>query len=79
MSNFTEETVLSVRHWTDDLFSFSFRVPLGGVVPWLACVVIVWLLTGLTRGEWLAFGVCLTAGTLVYLGTSERRLPAASA
>jgi ferredoxin--NADP+ reductase len=23
MSNFTEETVLSVRHWTDDLFSFT--------------------------------------------------------
>jgi ferredoxin--NADP+ reductase len=23
MSNFTEETVLSVQHWTDDLFSFT--------------------------------------------------------
>src|SRR5262245_31693884 len=23
MSNFTEETVLSVHHWTDDLFSFT--------------------------------------------------------
>jgi ferredoxin--NADP+ reductase len=23
MSNFTEETVLSVQHWTEDLFSFT--------------------------------------------------------
>jgi APA family basic amino acid/polyamine antiporter len=47
----------------------SFRVPLGGVVPWLACGVIVWLLTGLTRDEWLGFLVCLGAGSLVYLLT----------
>ena len=26
----------------------AFACPLGGVVPWLACAVIVWLLTGLT-------------------------------
>ncbi len=39
---------------------------LGGVVPWLAAAVIVWLLSGMTRGEWLAFGVCLGAAALVY-------------
>ena len=44
----------------------------GGVVPWLACAVIVWLLTGLTRGEWLGFGVCLAAGTVVYLVARPR-------
>lgn len=42
------------------------RVPLGAVAPWLACGVIIWLLTGLTGGEWLAFGACLTAASVVY-------------
>lgn len=42
-----------------------FRVPLGQGVPWLAGAVIIWLLTGLTRDEWIAFGACLAAGTLV--------------
>jgi APA family basic amino acid/polyamine antiporter len=41
-------------------------VPLGAVAPWLACVVIVWLLTGLTAGEWLAFGACLVAASVLY-------------
>jgi amino acid transporter len=50
-----------------------FRVPFGGVVPWLACAVILWLLTGLTRDEWLAFGAGLAVGTLVYFGTSRHR------
>ena len=56
--------------------SLPFRVPLGGAVPWLACAVIVWLLTGLTRGEWLAFAVCLAVATLVYFGTRGRRTTA---
>jgi amino acid transporter len=50
----------------------AFRVPLGGVVPWLACGVIVWLLTGLTRDEWLGFGVCFVAASLVYAATAAR-------
>jgi amino acid transporter len=44
-----------------------FRVPFGAVVPWLTCAVIVWLLTGLTLNEWLAFGVCVAAGSIVYV------------
>jgi APA family basic amino acid/polyamine antiporter len=50
-----------------------FRIPFGQAVPWLACGVIVWLLTGLTRDEWLAFGACLAAGTLLYFSTRGRR------
>src|SRR5688572_8604071 len=50
----------------------SFRVPLGGVVPWLACAVIVWLLTGVTGDEWLAFGVCLSIASLLYVGARRR-------
>jgi APA family basic amino acid/polyamine antiporter len=41
--------------------------------PWLACAVIAWLLSGVTRNEWLAFGACLAAGTLVYVSTRGRR------
>jgi APA family basic amino acid/polyamine antiporter len=54
----------------------AWRLRQGGVsvVPWLACGVIVWLLTGLTRDEWLGFGVCLAASSLVYLLTRRRRL-----
>jgi basic amino acid/polyamine antiporter, APA family len=51
----------------------GFRVPFGPVVPWLACGVIAWLLTGLTRGEWLAFGACVLIASLIYVGTSGRR------
>jgi APA family basic amino acid/polyamine antiporter len=51
----------------------GFRVPLAGVVPWLTCAVIVWLLTGLKRDEWLGFGACVAAGTLVYLVTRSAR------
>jgi amino acid transporter len=41
---------------------------LGGrvVVPVLASLVIAWLLTGLTRSEWLAFGICLGLATVAY-------------
>jgi APA family basic amino acid/polyamine antiporter len=51
----------------------AFRVSFGGVVPWLAIGVIVWLLTGMTRDEWFAFGVCLTVASLVYAVTRGRR------
>jgi amino acid transporter len=56
-----------------------FRVPLGRVVPWLACAVIIWLLTGLTRNEWIGFGACLAAGTILYLATRGRRAAQATA
>lgn len=51
----------------------AFRVPLGGVVPWLACGVIVWLLTGLTRDEWIAFVACLVLATPLYLLTKKKK------
>jgi amino acid transporter len=53
--------------------SSSFRVPLAGVVPWLACAVIVWLLTGLTADEWLGFGVCIALATVAYFAASGRK------
>jgi APA family basic amino acid/polyamine antiporter len=50
-----------------------FRVPFGRVVPWLACAVIIWLLTGLTRDEWLGFGACVLVGSVLYVATRGRR------
>ena len=51
----------------------GFRVPFGSVVPWLACGVIAWLLTGLTGGEWLAFGSCVAVASLLYIATRGPR------
>lgn len=50
-----------------------FRVPFAAVVPWLACAVIVWLLTGLAFGEWIAFGVCVAVGSLLYVVRTARQ------
>ncbi len=50
---------------------------LGSVVPWLACGVIIWLLSGLTRDEWLAFGGAMVVASLGYMltrGLRARRL-----
>jgi amino acid transporter len=44
------------------------------VAPWLAGAVIAWLLTGVTRTEWLAFWMCVAVATVIYVVT--RRSPA---
>lgn len=44
----------------------------GVIVPLLACAVIVWLLTGLARDEWLAFGACVAGASVLYLIASRR-------
>ncbi len=43
-----------------------FRVPLAGVVPALAILVIAALLTSVTRGEWLVVAGALVVATAVY-------------
>jgi basic amino acid/polyamine antiporter, APA family len=48
------------------------NVPLGRVLPWLACAVIVWLLTGMTRGEWLALAVCFALASVAYVVATRR-------
>lgn len=50
-----------------------FRVPLAGLVPWLACAVIAWMLTSITASEWLALAITLGAATLVFFGSRARR------
>jgi len=51
----------------------AFRAPLAGLTPWLACGVILWLLTGLTVDEWLGFAVCIAAASLAYVATRGLR------
>ena len=51
----------------------AWRLSRHRIVPWLACAVIVWLLTGLTRSEWLGFAACITAASIVYAVTPVRR------
>ena len=48
------------------------RIPFAGVLPWVTCLVIAWLLTGLARQEWIAFGVCVAIGSLLYVARSKR-------
>ena len=50
-----------------------FRVPAAGVVPVLAALVIVWLLTSVGRRDWLALGAALVIAALVYAATRSRR------
>ena len=49
------------------------QVPLASVVPWLACAVIIWLLSGVSGHEWLAFVACVAAGSVIYLATRSKR------
>ena len=44
-----------------------FKVPLPGLVIVLACLVIGWMLTSVTAGEWLAFGVAVLVAAGLFL------------
>ena len=49
-----------------------FRIPAAGVVIVLACLVIGWMLTSVTAGEWLAFAVALAAASAIFLLRKRR-------
>jgi APA family basic amino acid/polyamine antiporter len=53
--------------------SAGVRLPLASAAPFLAVPVILWLLTSLTGREWLGFGGCVAAASLIYLVASTRR------
>ena len=52
-----------------------FRVPGGAIIPWVACAVILWLLTGVTSLEWLGFAICVGVASMVYAVTKAARQP----
>lgn len=47
-------------------------LPLGSVAPVLAVPVILWLLTGASRNEWLAFGACVAVASALYALAGRR-------
>ena len=51
-----------------------FQVPLARVAPWLALVVIGWMLSGLHASEWWAGAVIVVVATVVYFVTKPARL-----
>jgi len=51
----------------------AFRIPGAAFVPWIACAVIVWLLTGVTSVEWLGFVICVAVASMVYAVTRAAR------
>jgi basic amino acid/polyamine antiporter, APA family len=44
-----------------------FRVPMPGLVIALACAVIAWMLSSVTRGEWVAFVVAILVAAGLFL------------
>jgi amino acid transporter len=44
-----------------------FRVPFPGLVIVLACLVIGWMLTSVTGGEWLAFAIAVGVASVIFL------------
>jgi amino acid transporter len=65
-----------LRRAHSSTFSEGFASSWGRVVPWLASAVILWMLTGVTRDEWLAFWGCVAAASLVYAARRRRPRPA---
>jgi APA family basic amino acid/polyamine antiporter len=50
-----------------------FVAPLGGVIPALAFLAILWLMTSLTPQEWIAVGVAVAAAVVVFAATRAKR------
>jgi amino acid transporter len=44
----------------------AFNVPAAAVVPWIACAVIAWLLTGVSSIEWVGFVICVGVASMIY-------------
>ena len=55
--------------------AIPFRVPGGPVIPVLASLVVVWLMTSSTRQEFLAIAAMLVVETLLYLLMKSRLGP----
>jgi basic amino acid/polyamine antiporter, APA family len=54
----------------------AIALPGPMVVPWMACAVILWLLTGVTSMEWLGFLICVVIASMIYGVTrTARRKP----
>jgi amino acid transporter len=50
-----------------------FKLPLGAVIPAIAFLIILWLLTSLSRTEWLFVGAIVVIAALLFAATSSSR------
>ena len=50
-----------------------FKVPVPGLVVVLACLVIGWMLTSVTAGEWIALAVALAIGVVLFMMRGRAR------
>jgi amino acid transporter len=50
-----------------------FQVPLPWLVPWLACAIILWMLSDVHTDEWLALGACLGVAVAIFVATRGNR------
>jgi basic amino acid/polyamine antiporter, APA family len=71
--------VIELRRKKVQASGTPFRVPFAAVVPVLAILVILWLLTSLTPDEWKALLVVLGVAVIVYVTSLPSRRAAAPA
>jgi amino acid transporter len=69
-------SVLELRRRNVRAGGTPFRVPVVAVVPALAVIVIIWLLTSLERREWVGLGVLVLIAIVIFAVTRPRRLRA---
>jgi amino acid transporter len=69
-------SVLELRRRNVRAGGTPFRVPAVAVVPLLAVIVLVWMLTSLERREWAGLGVIVLAAIVIFGVTRPRRLRA---
>jgi amino acid transporter len=65
--------VFQLRRKDVRLETKPFVAPFGPVIPALAFLAILWLMTSLTRGEWLAVLIAAAAALIIYIATAARR------
>jgi amino acid transporter len=58
--------------------AIPFKVPGGPVIPIVACLVVIWLMTSSTRQEFIALGVMLAVETLIYFLMRTQRVAVAA-
>jgi APA family basic amino acid/polyamine antiporter len=59
--------------------AIPFRAPGGPVIPVLASIIVIWLMTSSTRQEFIAMALMLAAETALYYVMRTRRVPVPTA
>jgi APA family basic amino acid/polyamine antiporter len=60
-------STLKLRKNNSAISEKTFRVPGGMIIPLLATCVIIWLLTGLTKPEFIGIAIFIAVFSLIYL------------